>query len=64
VDSLTPSVRNWLAGAILYFYGCDEDEADFTSPIGFEDDTEILNACLKLAGLEELRLNPEDFDHA
>lgn len=61
-DILTAESRTWLAGAILYFAHCDDDEPDFTSPIGFEDDTEVLNACLRLADLEALCLNPEDYD--
>ena len=63
-DSLPANARNWLAGAIAYFFSCQDDEPDFDSPIGFEDDTEVLNACLRLAGLTELCLNPEDYDDA
>lgn len=40
----------------------NDDEPDFTSPIGFEDDTEVLNACLRLAQLGALCLHPEDYD--
>lgn len=52
----------WLKGAMLYFVETDDDAPDFDSPIGFEDDVEVLNACLRMAGLEELCLSPEDFD--
>lgn len=52
----------WLGGAILYFSRSNDDEPDFGSPIGFEDDAEILNACLRFIGLERLCINPEDYD--
>jgi uncharacterized membrane protein YkvA (DUF1232 family) len=61
-DSLPTAARPWLQGAMLYFVETDDDDPDFDSPIGFEDDVEVLNACLRMAGLEELCLSPEDFD--
>jgi hypothetical protein len=61
-DNLTPAACTWLAGAMLYFAKSNDDEPDFTSPIGFEDDAEILNACLRLAHLGALCLHPEDYD--
>jgi len=61
-DNLTPAACTWLAGAMLYFAKSNDDEPDFTSPIGFEDDTEVLNACLRLANLGALCLHPEDYD--
>lgn len=54
--------QTWLKGAMLYFVELNDADHDFDSPIGFEDDVEVLNACLCLAGLDELCLNPEDFD--
>ncbi len=54
--------RWWLGGAIFYFAEVADDEPDFDSPLGFEDDTEVLNACLKFAHCENLCLNPEDYD--
>jgi uncharacterized membrane protein YkvA (DUF1232 family) len=62
--TLPPGARNWLAGAILYFASSDDEEPDFASPIGFEDDVEVLNACLRFAHLDRLCLNPEDYDDA
>ena len=56
-DDLTPNARFWLGGAIRYFVMSQDDESDHTSPIGFEDDAEVLNACLRLAGLPDLCLN-------
>ena len=61
-DSLPPNARTWLAGAMHYFSKSNDDEPDLSSPIGFEDDTEVLNACLRLARLDGLCLRPEDYD--
>jgi hypothetical protein len=61
-NTLSPEARSWLAGAILYFAKSDDEEPDLTSPIGFEDDAEVLNTCLRLAHCEDLSLNPEDYD--
>lgn len=63
-DSLPSNARSWLAGAIHYFSTSNDDEPDFDSPIGFEDDTEVLNACLRFAGLNNLCLDTEDYDDA
>lgn len=63
-DTLLPNARSWLAGAVLYFAKCNDDEPDFSSPIGFEDDTEVLNACLRFANQDDLCLNVEDYDDA
>ena len=60
--SISANHRFWLAGAIHYFANGDDDEPDFDSPLGFEDDAEVLNACLQLAGLNKLCLNVEDYD--
>lgn len=54
--------HGWLKGMMDYFSISSDLESDFTSPIGFDDDVAIMNACLKLAGREDLCLNPEDFD--
>lgn len=56
------AAQNWLKGAMLYFVNLNDSDHDFDSPIGFEDDVEVLNACLLFAGLEALCLNPEEFD--
>lgn len=61
-DRLNDSHRYWLGGAILYFSSGNDDEPDFSSPIGFEDDTEVLNACLKFANLNHLCLKVENYD--
>ena len=61
-DDLSPDARAWLGAAILYFAQSDDDEPDFTSPIGFEDDAEVLNASLRFAQLDALCVHPEDYD--
>jgi uncharacterized membrane protein YkvA (DUF1232 family) len=61
-DTLPPHSQSWLRAAIYYFAYCDDDQPDFASPIGFEDDTEVLNACLRLAERDNLVLKPEDYD--
>ena len=61
-DSVPALSRSWLIGAICYFSRSDDDEPDFSSPIGFEDDVEVLNACLRFARLSDLCINVEDFD--
>ena len=61
-ESIHSHNHPWLRGMIRYFTLSTDLESDFTSPIGFDDDVEIMNACLKFAGREDLCLNPEDFD--
>lgn len=63
-DELPADARTWLSAALAYFAMCNDDEPDFDSPIGFEDDAEILNSCLRFAKLDELCLNVEDYDDA
>jgi uncharacterized membrane protein YkvA (DUF1232 family) len=61
-DSNPGHSHPWLKGMIRYFSLSTDLESDLTSPIGFDDDVEIMNACLRLASREDLCLNPEDFD--
>jgi len=61
-DRVPPNARPWLKGAIAYFEANDDEISDDASPIGFEDDCEVMNACLILAGRADLILDPEDFD--
>lgn len=63
-SSLNANQAWWLRGAMHYFATRNDDEPDFQSPLGFEDDAEILNACLKFIGRNDLCLNVEDFDNA
>ncbi|QQE65072.1 hypothetical protein GFS31_17570 [Leptolyngbya sp. BL0902] len=49
----------WLKGAMLYFVETDDDDPDFESPAGLEDDVVVLNACLHLAGLAAWCVDPQ-----
>lgn len=62
-DTLSSESREWLCAAMCYFAEPnDADEHDFESFVGFEDDVEVLNSCLSLAGLAEWHLNPAHYD--
>lgn len=61
-QAFTPIGQYWMRGAMQYFVHSDDGEPDFASVIGFEDDSEVLNACLQFVGRHEWQLNPEDFD--
>jgi hypothetical protein len=63
-NDLPETARYWLRGAVIYFTVSEDEESDLISPIGFEDDAEVLNACLRFANLPELCLKIEDYDHA
>lgn len=55
--------RQWLCGAMCYFASFEDEVPDFTSYVGFEDDVEVLNSCLRLAEFDSMAINPEDFDN-
>jgi hypothetical protein len=61
-ENIPLHARSWCRGMVQYFCVSDDDEHDFFSPIGFKDDAKIVNACLRLAGREDLCINIEDFD--
>ena len=63
-DRIPVEAHYWFRGAMRYFTICNDDEPDFRSAIGFDDDSEVLNACLQMAGRDNLCLNPEDYDDA
>lgn len=63
-EAFTTDQRYWLGGAIYYFADSRDNEHDFNSPIGFEDDAEVLNACLIFAERPSLCIVVEDYDHA
>ena len=60
--SIPGTAKPWLIGAMRYFPDPNDVEPDFTSFLGFEDDVEVLNACLRLAEREDLCINPVDYD--
>ena len=45
---MSANERSWLGGAVLYFTTSHDVEPDFISPIGFEDDAEVVNACFEV----------------
>jgi uncharacterized membrane protein YkvA (DUF1232 family) len=61
-ENIPKYARFWCKGMFLYFISSNDEEPDFASPIGFDDDADVLNACLRLAGREDLCINPEDYD--
>ncbi len=61
-EAIPDSAQKWCLGMICYFSLGEDEIDDFDSPIGFEDDAEVVNACLKMIEREELCINPEDFD--
>jgi hypothetical protein len=61
-DNLPQMAQPWCLGMIVYYSARDDEEDDFASPVGFEDDADVINACLRLAGLDDLCINPEDYD--
>ncbi|MEI6232651.1 MAG: hypothetical protein WCT04_06340 [Planctomycetota bacterium] len=63
-DSISSDRQAWCVGAICYFLADDDEEPDFASPVGFEDDAEVLNAVLRFVGKPDWCIRPEDFDNA
>ena len=53
-DDISSLAQPWCKGMMRYFTSSDDDEDDFNSLIGFDDDVEVLNACLTFAGREDL----------
>lgn len=53
-QTISPIARPWCKGMMAYFIATDDDEADFGSLIGFDDDVEVINACLKFASRDDL----------
>ena len=62
-ENIPTHARPWCRGMVQYFCISDDDEHDYFSPTGFNDDAEIMNACLRLAGREDLCVNPDDFSN-
>jgi uncharacterized membrane protein YkvA (DUF1232 family) len=46
--------KKYIVATINYFVTTDDEEEDLFSPLGFDDDTEILNECLSLVNKKEL----------
>ena len=50
---LSEEVKPWLKAGMFYFAMSQDDEPDFDSPDGFNDDLLVLNTCLERAGFNE-----------
>lgn len=53
-ESISPMAQPWCKGMMRYFTSSDDDEDDFNSLIGFDDDVEVVNSCLTFGGREDL----------
>lgn len=51
--------QEFIHSTIQYFLNANDDEEDLYSPIGFDDDAEIMNECLRLLRKEELTIKIE-----
>lgn len=59
-DNLDGEQRRILAEAVTYLVRADDEEDDLQSPIGFEDDTEVVAAALRrIRQLAEARTDSE-----
>jgi len=61
-EDMPMASRPWLKGMMLYFIHTHDGYGDFHSPVGFDDDVNVLNACLKLIDREDLCLDVEAFE--
>jgi uncharacterized membrane protein YkvA (DUF1232 family) len=55
-DSIELDDRPWLAAAVVYFVESDDDEHDLDSPVGFDDDAEVVNAVMAMIGRKDLMI--------
>lgn len=46
--------RSTLRAAVTYFVKADDEENDFESPIGMEDDAEVVNEACRILGRPDL----------
>jgi len=53
-DSFPLKDQTWIAAAVMYFVECDDDEHDFDSPIGFDDDAEVVSAVMLMIDRKDL----------
>ena len=58
VGEVWPSIpevaRPWCKAMMAYFISGSDQEKDFGSLVGFDDDVEVINACLRFAGKRDL----------
>jgi len=53
-EDISVLAQPWCKGMMGYFVSSDDDEDDFNSLIGFDDDVEVVNSCLAFAGRKDL----------
>lgn len=53
-DDFATEYHAWIAAAAIYFIQSDDDEHDIDSPVGFDDDVEVVNAVMKFVGRQDL----------
>ncbi|MYL37369.1 hypothetical protein [Halobacillus litoralis] len=49
--------QRYINATINYFVDINDEEDDLYSPLGFDDDAEIVNECLELIGKEDLTID-------
>ena len=54
---LSASDRSWVSAACLYFADSDDEEDDFSSVVGFDDDAEVVNHVAARLGLDHIRID-------
>ena len=54
--SLPPTAHPWVQAACLYFGAEDDEEDDFDSIVGFDDDAEVVNHVAAELGLTHIRI--------
>ena len=53
-SDISDQAQEYLKAAMYYFAISEDNEPDFESENGFDDDVQVLNACLIYAGLNEI----------
>ena len=53
-DAFSLDDKAWIAAAVFYFIQSDDDEHDFDSPVGFDDDAEVVSAVMAMIGRQDL----------
>lgn len=53
-NDISEDAKKCLKAAMYYYALDDDDDPDLESMLGFDDDVEIANACLKAAGKDHL----------
>jgi uncharacterized membrane protein YkvA (DUF1232 family) len=58
-DQYNEEEKKFINATINYFLHSHDEEEDLYSPLGFDDDAEILNECLRLLKKEDLTIEIE-----